>query len=1321
MSKTHLGEFSGNERFEVRRRVGSGGMGFVYEVFDRELGKSVALKTIKNRDASSLYRFKNEFRTMSNIAHPNLVRLNELFSNDDECFFTMELVDGEDWLRHVCPDGDVPDLEVSSASSPSTLREDLGETVGVEVVAAERGNLVTVADQPDPTERTRVHSGTGLDSSTDDHIQATDSLRPKEDTIVMSPARPSDPSLRVCPAHETRLRRTLRQLAEAIDHLHANNKLHRDLKPSNVMVARRGRVVVLDFGLSTEVVRQADSGTTEGGGIVGTAGYMAPEQAAGRSLTKASDWYSVGVMLYRALTGQLPYSGSQLEVLINKQHEDAVPPNVLADGVPQDLNDLCVDLMARNPAERPTGAEVLKRLGSKVVGLANANDSQNPAHRLFVGRETQLVALAEAFAMSRKGNTLKAFVHGRSGAGKSALSQRFLEDLLQEGEVVVLAGRCYEQESVAYKALDTLIDSLSRYLRRLKRPEVEALLPRDVHALARVFPVLRRVDAVAEAPLRGVEIPDQQELRRRAFGALRELLARIGDRRPLVLYIDDLQWGDLDSAALLADLLRPPDPPVLLLMCSYRSEYATVSPCLKRLLETDPRQPVDVNRRDISVDAFTPAESRALVNSLISDSDVSMGFLTELVIKEAGGIPFFVIELVQHLRQLGAKSQDGFSSLESLTLDEVLWNRISKLPRAAKILLETLAVAGRPIRQSLACSSVELGPEGFEALSLLRKEHLVRSTGATLLDDVEVYHDRIRETVIRHMPDASLRERNLGLGRELEDAGGADPETLALHFEGGGESQKAGKFYALAAAQGAESLAFERAAKLYELALKLNPGTPSESRALKIRLADALANAGKGLESAGSYLAAAQGAELDEVRRLHQLAGYQYLATGHIDEGLNILRDVLQTMGLKLPSTPKDALTTLLRNRFILKLRGLKYRERKWQEIPPQELARVDIARSIAVGLTVVDWIRGSSFTSRSLLLALAAGEPQRVCLSLAWEAVPSACEGRRAKKRTERLINAADTLAQRLDDPHAIGMTTMARGASEFLLGRFLSAVDVSDRAVEILRDRCTGVIWEMDTAQLFALWALTYSGHLGELQKRCPRIAKEARDRGDRYLESTVTVYPAVLARLAADEPDEGRRQMEEAIGRWSQSGFHVQHLTCFYGAMDLELYDDNAEAAWKRVTETWPKFEESQLPNIQLVKIYFLQQSARAALALAAKSPSDRQMLWKAAEGYAKRLDRERLDWSRALAVMVRAALAHQRGQRDLSVNLLHDLITRCDHVALDLFAASARRQLGRLIGGGEGRSLIKQSETWMKEQSIRRPDKMANAMIPGFESR
>ena len=195
-------------------------------------------------------------------------------------------------------------------------------------------------------------------------------------------------------------------------------------------MTRAGRVVILDMGIAAELDRAGLHQSTEPQ-VIGTVPYMSPEQAAGLPVSPASDWYSVGVMLYEALTGERPFRGGTFAILLDKQNIDPPAPGTLVPGIPDDLNALCVDLLRRDPAARPPDREVLRRLGGAAAGgpsSARGAWARASAGVPLIGREEHLAALRAALGAVKQGRTVVCSVHGRSGVGKSALIEHFLDD-----------------------------------------------------------------------------------------------------------------------------------------------------------------------------------------------------------------------------------------------------------------------------------------------------------------------------------------------------------------------------------------------------------------------------------------------------------------------------------------------------------------------------------------------------------------------------------------------------------------------------------------------------------------------------------------------------------------------------------------------------------------------------------------------------------------------------------------------------------------------------------------------------------------------------
>ena len=316
------------------------------------------------------------------------------------------------------------------------------------------------------------------------------------------------------------------------------------------------------------------------------------------------------------------------------------------------------------------------------------------------------------------------------------------------------------------------------------------------------------------------------------------------------------------------------------------------------------------------------------------------------------------------------------------------------------------------------------------------------------------------------------------------------------------------------------------------------------------------------------------------------------------------------------------------------------------------------------------------------------------------------------------KLLKVARELARRLDHPHALGLVTFIEGVVAYVEGSWKRGLEFCDRAERIFRDRCVGVAWELDTARSFALWCLNFMGEAAELTRRWHEAVQDARQRGDLYALTNLRTFNMSLVRLAADEPEEARRDVREAIGQWSQEGYHIQHHNALLARVPIEMYTSHPVAAWEQVSKNWRPFWRSLLGLVQNLRIQMRQMRAYSGLAVAAVAPAERKALLRVAERDARSLRRERMPWPTAHACYIRAAVAYLRGDAASARKGLAEAASAFESADMRLYAAATRRRLGRLLSGAEGDALIAAADAWMVGQGVRNPARMTAVFAPGF---
>jgi eukaryotic-like serine/threonine-protein kinase len=280
-----------SKRFQQVKLLGEGAFSRVFQAFDCKRNQSIALKTLPNFSGPALEIILVLFERISKLNHRNLLKLYEMIQGKDCWFVEMELIQGTSFLSYI--------------------REEKEE------LSSDKGAVLAL--------------GSPIQASSTSAFQAC-----------------SERGLK-------RLRKTLPQMVEGLMVLHEEGLIHRDVAPENVLVTPEGRLVIIDYGMTSP----GDQSVAGWQGIVGSPAYMAPEQGESGTIGPAADWYALGVLLFEALTGAQPFSGSGFEVLLRKQTVSAPRVRSLISSIPKDLDELVGRLLDRNPKRRPSGLEIL--------------------------------------------------------------------------------------------------------------------------------------------------------------------------------------------------------------------------------------------------------------------------------------------------------------------------------------------------------------------------------------------------------------------------------------------------------------------------------------------------------------------------------------------------------------------------------------------------------------------------------------------------------------------------------------------------------------------------------------------------------------------------------------------------------------------------------------------------------------------------------------------------------------------------------------------------------------------------------------------------
>ncbi|MGD2245978.1 MAG: protein kinase [Candidatus Aminicenantes bacterium] len=591
------------------------------------------------------------------------------------------------------------------------------------------------------------------------------------------------------------------QICLGLSEAHALKVVHRDLKPSNIMIDTKGNVKILDFGIARSLMAR---GITQTGRIIGTPDYMSSEQAEGIKADQRSDIYSLGIILYEMVTGQVPFKGdSALSVALKHKTEIPTDPRELNDKVTEGLSAVILKCLEKQRERRYQSAEeLLSELENVKKGifpdtappqpqvpafLAEAEEEVIEKEKpIFVDREQEMALLGKYLITSLSGKGQVVFIKGEAGSGKTALIQEFARRAQEENSnLIVASGKCNAQTGIGDPYLP-FIDILSLLTGDVETKRMAGVLAREqalrlwnlIPIAAKaildkgpdlidtfvpgfglvsrceasnsdraswVFPLKKFVDRKASLP------PDSMLQQSHLFEQYSRVVEALAQQQPLLLFLDDLQWVDAGSASLLFHLGRRIAGCQILIVGAFRPSEVAEG-------RKGERHPLEFVLHELKRDfgdfevELGEAEDRPFTDAFLDSEPNQFGAeFRNTFFKQTKGHPLFTIELLRDMKQRGVLVKDKRG--QWVEGPELNWDTLPV--RVDAVIEERISRLTEELREVLVLASVE--GEEFTAEVVARQQKMeVRKLIKLLSSELDKRHHLVSAKGTRQLEKQRL-------------------------------------------------------------------------------------------------------------------------------------------------------------------------------------------------------------------------------------------------------------------------------------------------------------------------------------------------------------------------------------------------------------------------------------------------------------------------------------------------------------------------------------------------------------------------------------